>query len=179
MTKDELIFALKLEPHPNEGGYFVRTYESDISFGIGAEKRRLLTSIYYLLSSDNSIGYMHRNQSDIVHYYHLGEPASYILISPGGEVLEKMLGPDINNGEQLQLLVPGGYWKASELRSGDYSLISEAVSPGFMYSDNQLATKEMLSTEFPQLGERFSKYIRLDSLKKTIVCAERAVRLRL
>ena len=160
MTKDELIAALELEPHPLEGGYFVRTYESETGFGIGSERRRLLTSIYYLLSSDNSIGYMHRNRSDILHYYHMGEPASYILISPGGEVLEKRLGPDINNGEQLQLLVPAGYWKASELRSGDYSLISEAVSPGFMYSDNQLATIEILNAEFPQLGDRFSKYIR-------------------
>ena len=161
MTKDELIAALNLEPHPLEGGYFARTYESEISFGMGAEERRLLTSIYYLLTSDNSIGYMHRNRSDIIHYYHMGEPANYILISPDGEVLEKILGPDINNGEQLQLVVPGGYWKASELRSGDYSLISEAVSPGFMYSDNQLATMEVFNAAFSRLGNRFSKYIHL------------------
>jgi predicted cupin superfamily sugar epimerase len=159
MTKGEVISILGLERHPLEGGYFRRTYESEASFGAGDGNRKLLSSIYYLLSSDSPIGFMHRNKSDIVHYYHLGEPASYMLISPGGEIFEKVLGPDISNGQHLQLVVPGGYWKASELKSGDYSLISEAVSPGFVYSDNQLATRELLDCECPEFSRKLDRYI--------------------
>ncbi|MCW8998431.1 MAG: cupin domain-containing protein, partial [Kangiellaceae bacterium] len=70
------------------------------------------------------------------------------------------LGPDIANGDELQLIVPGGYWKASQLTSGEFSLISEAVSPGFDYSDNELATIEIISREFPALLEQTKCYIK-------------------
>ncbi|MGB5687135.1 MAG: cupin domain-containing protein [Candidatus Electrothrix sp.] len=30
MTPDDIITLLNLEPHPTEGGYFRRTYESDL-----------------------------------------------------------------------------------------------------------------------------------------------------
>ncbi|MCW9000850.1 MAG: cupin domain-containing protein, partial [Kangiellaceae bacterium] len=94
MTKSEIIKLLKLESHPIEGGYFKRTYESNIRFESEAGERRVLTSIYYMLTSDNQIGYMHKNKSDIIHYYHLGAPTTYHLISPEGEYYQRRLGPD-------------------------------------------------------------------------------------
>jgi predicted cupin superfamily sugar epimerase len=149
VTAAELIRLLQLEPHSTEGGYFRRTYESGLRCDCGYGGRPLLTSIYYLLTQESPVGFLHRNRSDILHYHQLGAAVAYIVISPDGSLSEYILGPDIAHGETLQLLVPGGCWKASRLCGGEYALISEAVAPGFDYADNELATAEMVRRNWP------------------------------
>jgi predicted cupin superfamily sugar epimerase len=73
---------------------------------------------------------------------------------------EKILGPDIGNGETLQLLVPGGWWKASRICAGEYGLISEAVSPGFDYADNEIATEELVLQLFPDIKPQLDEFIK-------------------
>jgi len=160
MTKDEIIDSLGLALHPSEGGYFKRTYESTQNITHGDSSRKLLTSIYYMLTSDSPVGYLHKNRSDIIHYYHLGSPMKYFIITTDGKLYEKILGPDISAGQVPQLLVRGGEWKASLLCSGDYSLISEAVSPGFEYTDNKIATLEDIYQSHPGLISSLSEYIK-------------------
>lgn len=160
MTKDEIITHLGLELHPTEGGYFRRTYESPLNVMSENGTRKLLTSIYYMLTDDSSVGFLHKNKSDIIHYYHMGVSTTYTIVSPEGELSEVVLGSNLNAGEQLQLLVPGGYWKSSRLNKGEYSVISEAVVPGFEYSDNEVATAEMIKRLFPDLLSRLESFIK-------------------
>lgn len=160
MTKDEIIEHLNLELHPSEGGYFRRTYESSLCVGEEAGSRKLLTSIYYMLTDDSPVGYLHKNKSDIIHYHHLGSSITYVIVSPEGVLSKKIVGSNLAAGEQLQLVVPGGYWKASRLNSGEYSLISEAVVPGFEYADNQIATEDMVAEIFPLLKQKLEPFIK-------------------
>ncbi len=141
-TSQSIIDTLQLEPHP-EGGFFKRTCESPkvAPIGPGDSERKLYSSIYYLLTIDSPIGYLHVNQSDIIHFFQLGDPVLYTLVSPDGKMRQITLGSEIGKGHQLQLVVPSGWWKASELKSGDYGLISEAVSPGFEYEDMRFITQ--------------------------------------
>ncbi|MGR0480282.1 MAG: cupin domain-containing protein [Candidatus Electronema sp. V4] len=160
MTSNDIIRLLQLEPHPTEGGYFRRTYESDLRIDCGYGSRPLLTSIYYLLTQESPIGLLHRNRSDILHYHQRGAAVKYLLISPDGSLSEQILGPDIAHGESLQLLVPGGWWKASRLCGGEYALISEAVAPGFDYADNEIATEELVRQTFPAIKELLAPYLK-------------------
>lgn len=152
----ELIKKLNLEAHI-EGGYFKRTYQSPKKIN----NRAIMTSIYYMLTKDSPIGYFHSNQSDILHYFHLGSPITYFTISPAGELETFILGPDISAGHRLQSVVKGGYWKASILKAGDFGLLSEAVAPGFEYRDMIIATPDMLASRFPNLLEDIKMYIKL------------------
>ena len=88
-----------------------------------------------------------------MHFFHSGAPITYTLVSPVGELSLKTLGPDPTQGHQFQLLVPGGWWKASELTPGDYGLISEAVSPGFDPQDMRFVAKAEIQANFPMLAE--------------------------
>ncbi|MCG8313849.1 MAG: cupin domain-containing protein [Pseudomonadales bacterium] len=144
ITADQLIRHLALEEHPLEGGYFKRTYESEVLCDTAAGQRKLLSSIFYLLTTHKPIGYFHKNRSDIIHYFQLGGPLEYTLISPEGKVSRFTLGSDILRGHRLQLTVKGGWWKASRLIAGSFGLVSEAVAPGFEYQDNTLAGEELL-----------------------------------
>ena len=168
MTADEIITLLNLEPHPTEGGYFRRTYQSDLSCNTENGSRMILTSIYYMLTQKSPGGFLHRNKSDILHYHHLGASIKYTLVSPDRVLSEKILGPNLAKGETLQLLVPGGWWKASRLCEGkaNYGLISEAVSPGFEYKDNEIATKELVQQLFPKIQSQLNQFIKLEGERK-------------
>lgn len=145
LTKTQLIESLALSPHP-EGGYFRRTYESSQVL----RGRRFMSCIYYLLTDDHPIGHLHRNRSDIVHFWQAGAALRYTLVSPEGKLLQYILGPDIAGDQQLQLTVPGGFWKASQLLCGDFALISEAVCPGFDYDDHNMARAADIRRQYPE-----------------------------
>ena len=151
MNKAELVARLGLEPH-REGGYFRRTFVADhrppIDTGVG--ERYLLSSIYYLLTDDAPVGHWHLNHSDILHCWQLGSALDYFVIRPDGHLETCTLGSDLAAGQQLQLMVTGGSWKASRLRGGEYGLISEAVAPGFVYEDMVMGECERLLDLFPQ-----------------------------
>lgn len=162
MDKKEIIEALGLEKHV-EGGYFKRTFQADhrskVELDIGP--RFTMTSIYYLLDSDSPVGHWHLNKSDIVHYFHSGSPITYFLIDESGELTTKVLGPDVLKGQQFQLTVKGGTWKASRLEAGgDYGLLSEAVAPGFEYADMTLGKRAELTKAFPQHEKLIREFTR-------------------
>lgn len=152
-SAQQLIAELNLESHV-EGGYFRRTYQADHRGPVETDggDRFLMTSIFYLLTDESPVGHFHLNQSDIVHYYHLGDPIDYYLIDTEGDLTQVTLGHDVTQGHRLQLTVKGGVWKASRLRSGPmgYGLISEAVSPGFDFADMTLGDNGWLGERFPE-----------------------------
>ena len=158
-TKQQLIDQLQLERHI-EGGYFRRTYQSDDhpKIDTSAGQRLRISSIYYLLTDDAPIGRWHLNQSDILHYFHLGDPIRYCLIDREGNFSTHILGPNPNLGHSLQLVVKGGTWKASILDRGSYGLLSEAVCPGFEYQDMTLGEQSQLLNQFPQHQQNIQEF---------------------
>lgn len=155
INKNDLIKQLNLVEHI-EGGYFSRTYTSPFQIN----NRALMTSIFYLLTNDRPIGHFHLNKSDILHFFQAGSPIKYLTISPEGKLETFKLGYDLSQGQELQKLVEGGWWKASVLEQGEFGLISEIVSPGFDYADMTIGTYELLSRQFPQLIKQIEKYIK-------------------
>lgn len=115
-----------------------------------------------MLTDDRPIGHFHMNKSDILHYFHLGSPMTYLTISPTGQLNTFILGPDMTKGHVLQQVVLGGYWKASVLQQGTFGLLSEAVSPGFDYHDMTIAKPDALKLQFPDLWEKIAPYIKRD-----------------
>ena len=97
-----------------------------------------------------SVGHLHKNRSDILHFWQHGSAIDYTLLAPNGSVTNIVMESDLAAGQQLQMLVPGGYWKASELRQGEYGLISEAVCLGFDFNDHELADASQIQRDYPQ-----------------------------
>jgi len=156
----EIIKHLLLEAHV-EGGYFRQTYQTEQQLETKNGKRFLMNSIYYLLTSESHIGYFHRGRYDITHFYHLGAPMHYLLLSPEGDYSKATLGPDSGAREVLSFTVPGGWWKSSFMSiDDDYSLISEVVSPGFDFADHEMATREYFLKHFPKHYDRLQEFIR-------------------
>ena len=163
MNKHDLIKQLSLTKH-TEGGYFAETYRSDLTLPtdrIGSD-RNLLTSIYYLLTDDRPIDHLHKNRSDIMHYFQAGSAITYLLVSPEGELTKIVLGLNFERGEVAQLLVPQGYWKAAVLEAGEFGLLGESVAPGFDYRDLEIARADFIRDSFPELWTELAPYIKSD-----------------
>lgn len=158
---EALVRLLGLEAH-DEGGYFRQIYQSNWQLPTPArtgESRWGVNTIYYLLTRQSPTGHLHRNESDIIHFFHAGSPLTYLMVSPEGQLSQVIMGPDPAQGHVFQMTVPGGYWKASFLAEGEYGLISEAVVPGFDYRDRELASVETITRQFPHLTAELTPYI--------------------
>jgi uncharacterized protein len=129
-------------------------------------ERNVLTSIYWMLDAQNPVGFWCLNASDHVHYYHEGAALTYFIVPPDGRLVTQRLGPDVERGDVLQLVVEGGWWKAAELVHGDYCLIGEAVAPGFDFRDLRWATSQDLCAAHQDLFESkpaLRRYFRRDA----------------
>lgn len=156
------VTKLGLEPHP-EGGFYKRTFESaertsDQELSVEFEgKRKLYTSIYFLLGS-NDISHLHRLKSDELWYYHAGSPLTISVINENGHYKESKLGINLDEGETPQVLVPKNSIFGSSVRDEDtFSLVGCMVSPGFEFQDFELFTQEELLSKYPQHKEVIMK----------------------
>lgn len=134
MDARTLAKALGLEPHP-EGGYYRETYRSPIEVTPPEwpRKRSLATAILYLLPT-GSRSASHRVRGDELWMWHRGAP---MLLTIGDR--EHLVGPDVEAGQQLHVLVPGGAWQsATPAPGGAWSLVACVVAPGFDFDDFEL-----------------------------------------
>jgi predicted cupin superfamily sugar epimerase len=154
-----IIQQLNLEPH-REGGFYRQTYESRATVKTRGGPRPLMNCIYYLLTRGSPIGHFHRVGSDITHFYHLGGPIHFLLISQDGKSSKIVAGPDLDKGHILGFTIPGGNWFCSYLdEKAEFGLISEAVAPGFDFADHAMATHDDFSRDFPHLYDDIKRYI--------------------
>ena len=159
LTAEEIRRALKLQPHPAEGGYFVETYRSQHLLSPEAlpagysGPRSVSTAIYYLLTPE-SFSAMHRLRGDEIFHFYLGDPVELLQIGANGVGEVVVLGQDIAAGMRLQHVVPGGAWQGSRLRAGGtFALLGTTVAPGFDYQDFEIGDRDELVGEFPAFAE--------------------------
>lgn len=162
VEQTQLIATLDLEPHL-EGGFFRRSFESSHrpKLNINGADRFAMTSIYYMLTSAHPLGALHKNKSDIMHVHNKGSALRYHLLHADGHLETIVLGANVEAGENMQMVVKGGTWKATELVASDnydYGLITEVVVPGFDYDDMQIASEKDLAM-FGQHATNLRKFI--------------------
>jgi len=151
---DTLIKSLNLVPHP-EGGYFKETYQSeDIVSGLPdryqGQSRSSGTSIYYLLKG-NQYSAFHKIQSDEIWHFYEGSPLKIYVIDHNGKLNIHLLGNDINNGGNYQIVIKHNQWFAAQpIEQKGYTLMGCTVSPGFDYTDFQLAKRNELLEKYPE-----------------------------
>jgi hypothetical protein len=157
---EEIIKALQLEKHC-EGGYYHRTYCSNLQCkSVSGKPRNTMSSIYYLVTSESKFSALAVNESDLILYHHQGDPMKIIFFDPSSQAIySRVLGQDIEKRQTPQVVCPGGIWKAYDLMGGQYCLASEAVSPSFEYEDMKLITMEDLETLSSELHTTLAEYI--------------------
>jgi len=130
MTADDIIAHLNLAPHP-EGGHYRQTWMAKNS------GRPTGTCIYFLLKAGESSRW-HKVDATEIWLFHAGAPLILSLSADDyGPAQDHLLTPDLTQGVP-QIIVPEGHWQAART-TGDYTLVSCTVSPGFQFDGFTLA----------------------------------------
>jgi uncharacterized protein len=164
-TPDYLIRRLNLEEHP-EGGYYKRIYTSELQLKqsslpetFGGD-RPVCTFIYYLLRKDEFSAF-HRIQSDELWHFYDGNGLKIYEITSDGNLTEHLLGLEIEKGQSPFHVVKAGNWFAVELLPDSfYTLVGCTVSPGFDFSEFELADRKKLTSHYPQHTDLIAKLTR-------------------
>ena len=129
MSAEGIIRKLELQPHP-EGGWYRQTWVGPL-----VEGRASGTAILFLLKAGER-SHWHRVDADEIWLWHAGAP---LILAMGVDAArEHRLGPDVLNGDLVQAVVPADCWQAAR-STGDWSLVSCTVSPGFRFKGFKLA----------------------------------------
>jgi uncharacterized protein len=64
------------------------------------------------------------------------------------------LGPNVNEGENFQVVVPANSWFGAICNTRDsFTLSGCTVSPGFDFRDFEMGSRQKLAKEFPQFAK--------------------------
>lgn len=156
LSAEDVKQILNLKPHPREGGWFSRTYESGemLAPAVFADNRYTAerhtgTAIYYLLEPD-TFSEMHLLQSDELFHFYAGDAVEMLQLLPSGEAVTVTIGADLRAGERPQVLVPRGIWQGSRLAAGGrWALLGCTVVPGFDFDDYRSASRAELIAQWP------------------------------
>lgn len=129
MSAGEIITKLDLVPHP-EGGWYRQTWAGPLVDG-----RASGTAILFLLRAGER-SHWHRVDADEIWLWHAGAPL--VLAMGEARAHDHVLGPDVLGGQAVQVVVPAGWWQAART-TGDWTLVSCTVSPGFQFDGFELA----------------------------------------
>jgi uncharacterized protein len=147
-----LIEKLGLKPHP-EGGWYREIYRSPDTIKAESlperfkEDHSISTSIHYLLQNEDFSAF-HRIKSDEIWHFYLGSPVKLYILKDG--LLELIfLGDNVESGHVFQAMVPNGSWFAAEVSVPEsFALLGCTVSPGFEFSDFEIASLAGLEPEY-------------------------------
>ena len=128
----ELIDQLHLSVLAKESGYLGLIGESAQKVEVNGRSLRVQSQVYYMLTRDRPINYLHWLEPDDTHILIEGGPVDYFIFHPDGRAEKFTLGTDVAAGQRPVIAVPGNCWKALRLHQGaSYALMANALSPEF------------------------------------------------
>ncbi len=152
---ETLIKKFELTQH-HEGGFYVETYRAKAHVTVSKEnygetQRTALTSIYFLLPSDDFSAW-HKVKSNEIWSYHSGSSLTLLLLDKHGYLQTQILGDFLQDEKSVyQVNIPADTWFCAFVNDkNSYSLIGCAVGPGFEFQDFTLGKREDLIKQFPQ-----------------------------
>jgi uncharacterized protein len=161
MTAEEIRQSLDLEANATCG--FVRvSFVADREIAAGgmappfADRRPAGSALYFLVTPQAPVK-LHRIQNDQLYHYYLGDPLEVLLLRGKGERV--IVGPDIEAGHRLQLLIPGGtFHTARVLGARPWFLGASTEWPGVIPADVKLGDVARLAAQYPHFSAEIASF---------------------
>lgn len=168
LTAERIIELLGLEPLPIEGGFFRQTYRADEMVEVAALPERYThpkawgSAIYFLLHGDH-FSALHRLRTDEIYHFYLGDPVELVLLYPDGPSEVVILGPDLEAGQRVQMVVPRGVWQGSRLQPGGrFALMGTTMAPAWDATDFEVGVRDELIQRYPDRADLIRALTRLE-----------------
>ncbi len=146
----DVVALFRLEPLPQEGGFFRRATDTR---AVSPDGQRAYSVIYFLLTSDG-FSAMHRLKSDEIWCFHAGDPVESLQLAAGGSGEWVRLGLNPERGEFPQTIIHAYTWQGTRLLAGGrWALVSCVVAPEFRWEDFELGDRGALAASYPDFSE--------------------------
>ncbi|MDA3628955.1 cupin domain-containing protein [Saccharopolyspora sp. WRP15-2] len=142
-----LIERLGLEPLEGEGGHVRKMYADE----------NMSSAIYLMVAPDFSA--LHKLDSPEVYHWQGGAPVRMLVLDPDGTSRRVTLGPDLDAGQVLQVVVPAGAWQGSR-PGGAWSLVGLTLSPPFRFEGFALGDRADLRRGWPEAADEIDALTR-------------------
>ncbi len=157
LTADELRTLLELEPNATCG--FVRvTFESRQSIAAGtlpapfSGGRPLGSALYFMVTPEAPVR-LHRIRNDQLYHYYLGDPLEVFLLHADGSSERIVVGPDLRNGQRVQLLIPGNTFHTARLIGRRRWFLGASTEwPGVVPADVEIGDLDALAGRYPSVA---------------------------
>jgi predicted cupin superfamily sugar epimerase len=157
LSPDEILNLLKLEPNATCG--FVRqTFLSNQSVAAGvlpppfAEARPVGSALYFMVTPSAPVR-LHRIRNDQLYHYYLGDPMEVFMLRADGGTERVIVGPDLRNGQRVQLLIPGNTFHTARLVGhGLWFLGASTGWPGVIPADVEIGNVDLLAANYPAVA---------------------------
>ena len=126
---------------PGEGGLFRRTY-IDAYFSV----------IYFMLIAPD-FSALHSLDGVETYHWYAGSPLRLLLLHPGGQVAQPVLGANLARGARPQVVVPSGVWQGSS-SLGEWTLAGTTTAPAFEWSAFHLGRRAELVSGWTDAAAR-------------------------
>jgi predicted cupin superfamily sugar epimerase len=158
LTADEVRRLLQLEPHATCG--FVRvSFVSTQSIAPGglpgtfAEGRPLGSALFFMVTPSAPVR-LHRIRNDQLYHYYLGDPIEVFLLHANGSAERAVVGPDLNHGQRVQLLIPGGTFHTARVTgTRNWFLGASTEWPGVLPQDVEAGDVDELAGKYPDIAD--------------------------
>src|SRR5215203_4816976 len=158
LTAEEIVRLLDLQPNATCG--FVRvTFLSKLAIAPGglpapfADGRPLGSALYFLVTPGAPVR-LHRIRNDQLYHYYLGDPIEVLLLHANGQPDRVVVGPDIRNGQRVQLLIPGNTFHTARLVGRQRWFLGASTEwPGVIPADVEIGNLDELAQRYPAVAE--------------------------
>jgi predicted cupin superfamily sugar epimerase len=155
MSADDVIKLLDLQPNATCG--FVRvTFLSPLSIAPGglpapfANGRPLGSALYFLVTPHAPVR-LHRIRNGQLYHYYLGDPLEVFMLHNDGTVEHVVVGPDLRNGQRVQLHIPGDTFHTARLVAGGQWFLGGSTEwPGVVPAEDvEIGDLDALAAKYP------------------------------
>lgn len=126
---------------------------------------RAMGAVLYVMVTEDAQIVLHRIRSDQMYHHYLGDPIEVLLLYPDGDSEVVTVGKELELGMRPQLLIPGGTFYISRLRTPSppeqklgYALLGTTEWPGVDLSDLELGIPEKLMEIYPHARHEIAEF---------------------
>jgi predicted cupin superfamily sugar epimerase len=157
LTPREILSLLELEPNATCG--FVRlSFVSKQSLAAGVlpppftEVRPVGSALYFMVTPGAPVR-LHRIRNDQLYHYYLGDPLEVFMLNADGSTEQVVVGPDLRNGQYVQVLIPGNTFHTARLvPNGQWFLGASTEWPGVVPADVEIGNLDLLAGTYPAVA---------------------------